>query len=160
MEGRIRLVTAITPSYAHAYQILCATRRPVDIPNQGFRLPSAKGKKRTFQTAGPTRRTKVMTSRDGLCSPMEEPIPSMVKPLLVGSLSPAQSLEDFISSFVWSLPLQLTFLRMQGLAPIPTTPQSSRVSLRHCLFLDLQAPSPAAHKRASSMTRNMRPTYV
>ena len=44
MEGRIRVVTAITPSYAQAYQVLCLTTRPTDIPYQRFRMPSAKAK--------------------------------------------------------------------------------------------------------------------
>ena len=44
MEGRIRLLTAITPSYAHTYKTLCLTRRPYDIPCQRIRLPSAKAK--------------------------------------------------------------------------------------------------------------------
>ena len=34
MEGWIRLLTAITPSYANAYQALCLTGRSVDTPFQ------------------------------------------------------------------------------------------------------------------------------
>ena len=44
MEGRIRFLTAITPSYAHAYQALCLTGRSADVPFQRFRLPSVKAK--------------------------------------------------------------------------------------------------------------------
>ena len=44
MEGRIRLLTAIAPSYAHAYQALCPTGRWADTPFHRFRLPSAKAK--------------------------------------------------------------------------------------------------------------------
>ena len=44
MERRIRLLTAITSSYAHAYQALCLTRCPSDISCQRFRLPCAKAK--------------------------------------------------------------------------------------------------------------------
>ena len=44
MEGRIRLLTAITPTYAHAHQSLCLAGRTLDFPHQRFRLPSAKTK--------------------------------------------------------------------------------------------------------------------
>ena len=44
MEGTIRLLTAITPSYLHAYQALCLTRCPSDILRRRFRLPVAKAK--------------------------------------------------------------------------------------------------------------------
>ena len=36
MEGRTRLLTAITPSCAHAYQALCLTIRRSDIPCKDF----------------------------------------------------------------------------------------------------------------------------
>ena len=42
MEGRIRLVTAVTPTYAHAYQSLCQTGRAVH--HQKFRLPASKAR--------------------------------------------------------------------------------------------------------------------
>ena len=42
MEGRISLLTAITPLCAHAYQTLNLARRPLDILHQRFRLPSVK----------------------------------------------------------------------------------------------------------------------
>ena len=42
MEGRIRLLTAITPSYAHTYQSLCVTGRSADTPFHRFRSTSAK----------------------------------------------------------------------------------------------------------------------
>ena len=61
----------------------------------------------------------------------------MVKPQQVGALSPAHPMEVFMSCLVWSLPLRL-ILRTQELDFIPTTPQSSRVSFRHCPFSDLQ----------------------
>ena len=44
MKGRIRFMTAITPAYAHAYQLICLTR---DIPvalHSKFRLPTAKAR--------------------------------------------------------------------------------------------------------------------
>ena len=65
MEGRIRLLTAITPSYAHAYQTLCLTRRPYDIPCQRFRLPSAKAKHLNHPNNRTTMREKATTLRDG-----------------------------------------------------------------------------------------------
>ena len=42
MEGRIRLLTAITPTYAHAHQSLCLAGRPFDFPHRKFRLPAVK----------------------------------------------------------------------------------------------------------------------
>ena len=42
MEDRIRLMTAFTPSYAHAYRVLCLTRHQIDMSHRRFRLPSAK----------------------------------------------------------------------------------------------------------------------
>ena len=44
IEGRIRFLTAITPSYAHAHQAFCLTGRSADIPFQRCRLSSAKAK--------------------------------------------------------------------------------------------------------------------
>ena len=44
MEGRIRLLTAITPRYAHAYQSFCRVGRPFEFPHQRFCLPSVKAK--------------------------------------------------------------------------------------------------------------------
>ena len=41
MKGRIRFMTAITPGYAHAYQVTCLTRDTPAVQNQRFRLPSA-----------------------------------------------------------------------------------------------------------------------
>ena len=42
MEGRIRLMSAITPTYAHAYQSLCLAGRVFVVGHQRFRLPAAK----------------------------------------------------------------------------------------------------------------------
>ena len=44
MEGRIRFMTAITPAYAHAYQVTCLTRLIPAVQTQRFRLPSAKAR--------------------------------------------------------------------------------------------------------------------
>ena len=43
MEGKICLMTAITPAN-DTYQAICLARRPIDIPCQRFRLPSAKAR--------------------------------------------------------------------------------------------------------------------
>ena len=37
-------MTAITPAYAHAYQVTCLTRHMLAVQSQKFRLPSAKAK--------------------------------------------------------------------------------------------------------------------
>ena len=43
MKGRIRFMTAITPAYAHAYQVTCLTRHMLAVQSQKFfRLPNAK----------------------------------------------------------------------------------------------------------------------
>ena len=44
MKGRVRFMTAITPAYAHAYQLICLTRHIPVVPNQKFRLPAAKAR--------------------------------------------------------------------------------------------------------------------
>ena len=42
MEREVRLMTAITPTYGHAYQSLCLVERPIAIPHQKFPLPAVK----------------------------------------------------------------------------------------------------------------------
>ena len=44
MKGRIRFITAITPTYAHAYQVTCQTRHKPAVPRLNFRLSSAKAR--------------------------------------------------------------------------------------------------------------------
>ena len=44
MEGRNRFMTAITPTYAHAYQSICLAGRLLVVLHQKFRLPAAKAK--------------------------------------------------------------------------------------------------------------------
>ena len=44
MKGRIRFMTAITPAYAHAYQVMCLTRHIHAVLSQKFRLPAAKAR--------------------------------------------------------------------------------------------------------------------
>ena len=58
MEGRFRLLTAITPRYAHAYQSFCRVGRPFDFPHQRFRLPSVKAKIRISPNIRTTTRKK------------------------------------------------------------------------------------------------------
>ena len=40
MKGRVRLMTAITPAYAHAYQTTCLAQHFLGIPHHSFRLPN------------------------------------------------------------------------------------------------------------------------
>ena len=42
--GRIRFMTAITPSCAHAYQATCLTRHMPAVPRRSFRLPKPKAR--------------------------------------------------------------------------------------------------------------------
>ena len=44
MEGTSRVMTAITPTYAHAYQSLCLAGRLLVVPHQKFRLPAVKAR--------------------------------------------------------------------------------------------------------------------
>ena len=44
LEERIRLMTAITPAYAHAYQSVCLAGQLAYLPQQRFRLPPAKAR--------------------------------------------------------------------------------------------------------------------
>ena len=44
MKGRIRFMTAITPAYAHAYQVTCLTRHMPAVPRLTFRLPKPKAR--------------------------------------------------------------------------------------------------------------------
>ena len=44
MKGRIRFMTAITPSYAHAYQLICLTGHIPAVLHSNFRLPAAKAR--------------------------------------------------------------------------------------------------------------------
>ena len=87
-----------------------------------------------------------MTSRDGLCSPMEEFIPSMVKLQLVGVLSPAHPMKDYLSCLAGSLPPR-HILRLQ--AKLHTNNNTAEISsVVDYLFLDPLAQSPVIHKLA------------
>ena len=44
VRGRVRFMTAITPAYAHAYQLVCLAGRLPMVPHQKFRLPTAKAR--------------------------------------------------------------------------------------------------------------------
>ena len=54
MKGRIRFMTAITPAYAHAYQVTCLTRRIPAILGRNFRLPKPKTRYPHLPTARST----------------------------------------------------------------------------------------------------------
>ena len=58
MNRKIRFMTAITPAYAHAYQVTCLTRHIPAVQSQTFRLPSAKAKKRHFTNVCTTTRER------------------------------------------------------------------------------------------------------
>ena len=42
MKGRIRIVTAITPAYAHTFQVTCLTRHIPAVPHKTSGCPSPK----------------------------------------------------------------------------------------------------------------------
>ena len=103
MEGRIRLMTAITPTNAHVYQSICLAGRPLVVLHQKFRLLAAKARYPNLpDSRTTTRKKKATTVKDGPLLQMEE-LPSLrVKPQLVGALSPARLMEGYISCLVWS----------------------------------------------------------
>ena len=144
VEERIRLMTAITPAYAHAYRAICLARRPLDILCRRFRPPSAKAKTQTFPTSVPPLGIKVTTTKDGPCSPMEELIPLMAKLQRAGAPLPAHPMEDFSSCLVWSITTEASPCFMQERDFIPTTRRNSPASLKHRPSSGLQDPSPAA----------------
>ena len=49
MEERIQLMTAITPTYAHAYHSICLAGRPLVVPHQKFRRTTTRVKGNGFQ---------------------------------------------------------------------------------------------------------------
>ena len=107
MEVRIRLMTAITPAYAHAYQASFLGRRPLDIPLSKVLPTVCQG-----QVPEPSQHPyhysekKVTTTKDGPCSPMEG------LTSLMGSLqqAPAHPMEDFSSCFGPVITSELTLL--------------------------------------------------
>ena len=127
MEERIRLMTAITPAYAHAYRAICLARRPLDILCRRFRPPSAKAKTQTFPTSVPPLGIKVTTTKDGPCSPMEELIPLMAKLQRAGAPLPAHPMEDNTSCLVQSLPLRPTSLYAGARLHINNTAELSSI---------------------------------
>ena len=58
MEGRIRLMTVITPTYAYAYQSLCPVGRLFVVPHQNFRLPACKARYPNLPNSRTTTREK------------------------------------------------------------------------------------------------------
>ena len=56
MQGRIRLMTAVAPTYTHTFQTLCYNSRPGDILDNNFRLLAPKTKYRQLPTIRTTTR--------------------------------------------------------------------------------------------------------
>ena len=98
MEGRVSVMTAITPIYAHAYQSIYLTGRHVGTPHQQFRSPAVRVKYPHLPNSRTTTRQKGMISRIGLSIPMEELACLMVKPWLAGVLLLVHLMEE------WCLP--------------------------------------------------------
>ena len=95
MEGRIRLLTGLSPTYAHAYQSLCLAGSRSTFLAQGFACQLSRPGIRIFLTLEPQHVKKAMIFKDGLFVLMEELASLRVKPHLVGALSPALPMEDF-----------------------------------------------------------------
>ena len=131
MEERIRLMTAFTPSYAHAYQVLCLSRHGLTCPTEDVACRLPRPNTPTFRTIVPPRGRKATTARDGPCSPTEELMLLMVKLQQVGAPSPAHPTEDLKSCLVRSLPVR-PISRMQEPDFTPKIPPNVRVSWRHC----------------------------
>ena len=58
MKGRIRVMTAITPAHAHAYQAMCLTRHMPSILRQNLRLPKPKARHPHLPNARSTTRER------------------------------------------------------------------------------------------------------
>ena len=123
MEGRIRLMTAITPTYAHAYQSLCLVGRLFVVHHQKLHLLS-KLDSRIFLTLKPRHVKKATTSKDGAFLQMVV-LASLRSKLQLGRApSPALLMEGLTSCF--SQLSQLMHIScMQEPDSIPTTPLNS-----------------------------------
>ena len=97
MEGRLRIETDTTPTYAHAYHCPCMAGCPFDFPRQRFRLPAAKTKYPNLRNSRTTTREKANDSKGGLFIQMEELASLRVKPQLLGAPAPAHPMERDIS---------------------------------------------------------------
>ena len=93
-EGRIRLVTAITPTYAHAYQSLAWRDACSLFTTRNFVCQLPKPGTRIFLTLVPQPVKKATTSKDGPFTQMEELAALRAKPPLDGASSTALSMED------------------------------------------------------------------
>ena len=90
----IRLMTALTQAYAHAFQSTSLGRRAGRLPAHDFRL---------LADIGPSNLLESMI-KDGASSPMEEPTRLMVKQLPAGPTSPVYSLaESFLRKHTWHM---------------------------------------------------------
>ena len=136
MEERIRLVTAVTPAYAHAYQAICLARRPIDIPCQRFRLPSAKAKYPNL----PNIRTITRNNGD---DHKGWAVFTVGGTHIIDSETTADPMEDFTSCLVRSLPL--AHFAYEGRDYTPTTRRNSPALLKHCPSSSLQVRSPVSH---------------
>ena len=97
MEGRTRFMTAITPTYAHAYQAICLAGRHLVVPHQKFRVPAANARYPHLPNSRPLRAKKATLFMAGLFTPMGELVLPMVKPWLAGVLSLVHLMEIFMS---------------------------------------------------------------
>ena len=90
-------MTAITPTYAHAYQAICLAGRPLVVPHQKFREPASNVRYPHLPNSRPLRAKKETLFMAGLFTPMGELVLLMVKPWLAGVLSLVHLMEEFMS---------------------------------------------------------------
>ena len=158
-EGRIRLRTAITPTYAHAYQSICLAVRTLVVLYQKFRLPAAKARNPNLPNSRTTTRETgndfqgwaIYTDGGTRVSDGEETI--------AGCRAVARPMERYISCLAQlSQPKHIS--RTLESDAIPTTLLNSRVSLRRFPSLDSMAWLPRIHKRVSSTIPGIQPAFA
>ena len=103
MEGRIRFMTAITPAYAHAYQVTCLTRHMPASPASELPLAEAPSQM-SASSEHPYHKhvNEALTSKDGPSILTLVLALWMVKPLLDGVLSLDLAMEEWLSCLVRS----------------------------------------------------------
>ena len=153
MEGRIGLMTAVTPSYAHAYQSLCLAGRLFVVHHQKFRLPASKARYPNLPNSRTTTREKGIDFQGWAISSLR------AKPQLGGAPSPALLMESYVSCWAQSSqPKHIS--RMQVPDSSPTARLNSGVSLRRFPSLSPMALLPVTHKRVYSTIPGTGPAFA
>ena len=93
-EGHKRLMTAITPSYAHAFQSVCLAKHPIVYLTRNFACRQPRPSTRTSRTIAQRRDKGEMTTEDGRCLLMEQHVLETAEQQQDGALSPGLLTED------------------------------------------------------------------